>query len=181
MPDWGNPDNARAWRNAIVYIAFAIAGVFPEPPETLNDEFGEGWDAVGLLDGGQGFTTGRTSTRSTESAWGNIQIADLESGVTTTKTFTALETNPTIDRLEHIEDGVQYQRGPERVKIGFETYDTGRGIKQRRISKNEAEVRINGDTTEGESQSERHPFIATIFPDTDSGLFLIQRGLVTSS
>lgn len=182
MPEYGDPDNARSWTNAIVVVAFPDeAGEYPADPATVADEWPAGWELAGLLDGGQGFVTSRTSTITDDNAWGQILISSVETGVKTTRAFTALEQNEVVDRLEHIEDGVQYQRGPERVKIGFETIDLGRGVTQRRISKYQAEVRINGDSTENEGTSERHPFIATIFPDTDQGLWIVQRSEAVGS
>lgn len=180
MPEYGDPDNSRSWDNANVYIAFDDGSGFAADPATIDDEFGAGWDLVGLLDGQQGFTEATSETVTNTSAWGNVQIASKTTDQVTTKTFTAYETNDTTDRLLHIEEGIQYRRAPERVKIAFENVDQGRSVTERRISYYQAEVRQNGDLTDNETAPKSIPFIATIFPGTSAELWTIQRAEVGS-
>jgi hypothetical protein len=181
MPDYGDPSNARSWTNANVYIGFASSGVYPTTPSTISTAFGSGWELVGLLDGGQGFSEQTTETVTDTFAWGQILIASRVSDQKTTKTFTAYEANEVTDRLRGISGGVQYRQAAERVKIAFEAEDTARGVVERYISSFEAEVRINGDLTQNETTPQSFPFIATIFPGSALELWDIQRSVAASS
>lgn len=186
MPDYGDTENTRSWSNANVYVAFPDeSGEYPALPEDASAEFPEGWDLVGLLDGGQGFTEATSETVTETNAWGNILISRMVSDQSTTKTFTAYETNDVTDRLRHIEDDdgtlKQFRKPAERVKIAFEKLDGSKSVTERQISANTAEVAINGDITETETTPAVLPFIATIFPGSGAELFIIQRTEAVSS
>lgn len=186
MPEYGEVENTRSWSNANVWVAFRdeITGEFPAVPATVNDEFGVDWHMVGLLDGDQGFTESTTETTTDTFAWGSILIASRKSDQRDTKTFTAYETNEVTDRLRSIEvDGPnfkQFRRPAEAVKVCFEKIDAAKQVAERQITANYAEIAINGDRTENETNPQVHPFIATIFPATDLSLYVIQRATVAS-
>lgn len=180
MPDYGDTENTRSWSNARVLVAFPDeSGEYPENPATIADEFPAGWELVGLLDGGQGFTEATSETVTETQAWGNILISRMVSDQSTTKTFTAYEVNAVTDRLRHIEnDGgvlTQYRKPAERVKVAFEKLDGSKSVTERQISSNTAEIAVNGDITETETTPAVLPFIATIFPGSELELFDIQR------
>ena len=180
MPEYGDTENTRSWSNARVLVAFPDgSGDYPALPATTEDEFPAGWELVGLLDGGQGFTEATSETVTETQAWGNILISRMVSDQSTTKTFTAYEINETTDRLRHIEDDggtlKQFRRPAERVKVAFEKLDGSKAVTERQITANTAEIAINGDMTETETTPAVLPFIATIFPDSDLSLFVIQR------
>lgn len=178
--------NSRSWDDANVYVAFKDgSGQFPALPNTINDPMPAGWEEIGLLDGNQGFVEGMTETVTDSFAWGQRLMSRRRSDQVVTKSFTAHETNETTDRLQHIteDEGVlkQFQSPPEQVLVCFEKEDTTKGVTERQITANYAEIAVNGDKTENETTPKAVPFIATIFPDEDKALFVIQRSTVVSA
>ena len=183
MPD---VDNARSWDDATVYVAFKDGGgQFPALPATITDPMPAGWDEVGLLDGNQGFTEGLTETVTDTFAWGQRLVQRRRSDQVVTKTFTAMETNEATDRLQHIREDngelKQFLEPPEQVLLCFEKQDAARGVTERQITAAYAEVAVNGDKTENETTPKSVPFIATIYPDADKALFVVQRSADSGS
>lgn len=187
MPEYGEVENTRSWSNANVWVAFRdeVSGEFPPLPATINDDMPAGWEMVGLLDGDQGFTESTTETTTDTFAWGSILVASRKSDQRDTKTFTAYETNELTDRLRSIEetpDGMhtQFRRPAEAAKVCFEKIDGAKNVAERQFTANYAEIAINGDRAETETNPQVHPFIATVFPGTDLALYKIQRAAVSS-
>jgi hypothetical protein len=93
----GDTLNARHWAEADVIVNFT-----PETaviPTDVDDPFDSGWDYVGLLDGGQGFSESVTETTTDTYAWGKILIASVKSDFKLTRSFTAYEDNEVTQRL----------------------------------------------------------------------------------
>lgn len=177
----GDTLNARHWAEADVYVNFT-----PETattPSDAEDPFGEDWDLVGLLDGGQGFAESVSETTTDTYAWGKVLIASVRSDFKLTRTFTAYEDNETTQRLlwpGSDTPGVLKVPVLERIKIAFETRDLSRGITRRLISYQDAEVSRNGDVPEIEVAPSTIPFLATIFPDGSGNLWRLQETEVGS-
>jgi hypothetical protein len=158
----GDPSNATVWPDADVYVAATDA----TNPSTVDDPFGSEWSLVGLLDGDAGFVQGREEEKDDKYAWGGILVRTTRRNFKQTVTFTALEDNVTTKALiwPGSSGGNLVVPRPVRVKLALEMRE---GDKVRRlISAYEAEVEIDGDITDSESDLTRYELMATIFPDT---------------
>lgn len=175
-----DPSNARLWADADVYVAFDTETANPADATT---DFGAGWDLVGLLDGDDGFTESRNEDTSDHFGWGGILIRTSRRNFKLTRSFTALEDNDTTYRLRYPGSTATKIVVPsgdkvERVKVAFEKRD---GTKVHRlISAYEAEITVDGDVNENESDIESVTYMVTIFPNTDGELFDVQEGDTSS-
>jgi hypothetical protein len=177
----GDPSNASIWVDADVYTGATDA----VDPATVDDAFGIDWDLVGLLDGEAGFVKGREEEVEDHYAWGGILVRTSRRNFKQTVTFTALEDNAVTRDLvwPDSEPGELVVPRPKRIKIAFETRE---GDKVHRlISAYQAEVTVNGDITDSESDLTRYELLATIFPLVETGepsvLFVEQASVVVSS
>ncbi len=166
----GNPANAALWAEADVYVA-----PFGSPkPASITDPFPAAWTPVGLLNGENGFVTTREQDKTNHSAWGGILVRVSRGAFQLTKTFTVLEDNAITRSLiwpgSPVGKIVVPKPGP--ILIGFETREGG--AKHRLITSNYAEVDLNGDVTENETDLTQHELVATIFPTGDAELFIEQ-------
>lgn len=166
-----DPANARLWSNADVYVTFDLAAVVPATEATA---FAASWYQVGLLDGDDGFTTSRSEDSSDSFAWGGILMRSTHKNFKLTKSFTAFESNATVNRLMWPGSVAASIKVPviEKVKIAFETRDGA--IIRRVISANYAEVTVDGDMNENENDIMSVKFLATIFPTGAGILFTVQ-------
>lgn len=177
----GSPEQANIWGDANVYVAFDLEA---ENPATIEDEFGADWELVGLLDGEEGFSDTRDEDTEDHYAWGGILIRTSRRNFKWSRTFTALETNDVTDRLRWpgstaSEIVVPSGNRIESVKVAFEVID---GDETRRlISRERAEITVDGDTNENEQDIASVPFRATVYPDSDGVLFDRQDNSFTSS
>lgn len=168
----GDADNARLWADADVYVAFDLNTAAPADVDTA---FGAGWDLVGLLDGDQGFVESRSEDVTDHFAWGGILMKTGRRNFKLTKSFTAFEHNDTTFALRwpgSTAGGDIIVPRPDRILVAFETRE-GDTI-HRLISAYQAEVTLDGDVTENESDPASLSFLATIFPDADGVLFTEQ-------
>lgn len=165
----GDPSLASNWPDADVYVA----PLDTELPATVDDPFPAGWDAVGLLDGEAGFVQAREEEKNDFYAWGGALVRTTRRNFKQTVTFTALEDNETTRALiwPGSEAGELVVPRPERVLIAFELRE-GEKVK-RLISAYQAEIEINGDITDNESDLTRYELIATIFPDTTTTPYVL--------
>ena len=180
----GEPSNARLWADADVYVAFLADTPTPTNPSTIDDPFGADWDLVGLLDGEDGFTDTRNEDVTDLYAWGGILLRTSRRNFKWTRAFTAKERNDTTDRLMWPGSSSSQILVPsgnriERVKVAFETRDGDNTY--RLITAFEAEVTVNGDMNENETDIADVPFIVTVFPDSDGVLFDRQSNIVIAS
>lgn len=164
----GDPSNAKLWAEADVFIAFDTDEANPADADTA---FGSGWDLVGLLDGDEGFTESRDEDVTDHFAWGGILMKTGRKNFKLTRTFIAFEHNEVTRQLRWpgSDPGELKVPRPVRVKIAFETRE-GSEV-HRVISRYQAEVTVNDDITENESDPAALPFLVTIFPDDDGVLF----------
>ncbi|MBO0881972.1 MAG: hypothetical protein J2P17_16855, partial [Mycobacterium sp.] len=87
----GDPNNASVWANADVYIGSTTATI-----PASGAVFASGWDAVGLLNGDDGFTESYDMDSSDFFAWGGILVATTRRNFKLTRKFTAFEDNKTM-------------------------------------------------------------------------------------
>jgi hypothetical protein len=178
----GTPENARQWAEADVYVSFDLEAALPA---TINDPFDSDWELAGLLDGDAGFVESRNEDMTDFFAWGGLLIRTARRNFILTRTFTSLEaSSPVIDRLRYpgsTDDEIVVPSGNriEQVKVAFETVD--RDITRRVITRNYAEVTVDGDVTESEQALSSIPFVVKVFPDGDGVLFDRQTDEVLSS
>lgn len=178
----GETANAAVWGEADVLIA-PIGTAIP----TTNAAFGVGWEYVGLLDGGQGFTEGIETSSTTHSAWGYGVIFTTYQDQVLTKTFTALEENEVVMGLVYDagsmtfddEEGtyvgtLKVRDHTEQVLIAFVTRS---GTKERRlISKGYATIAPTDAGTESEESMASKTFEATIYPNGSQELWYAYKG-----
>jgi hypothetical protein len=179
----GDPQNAAVWANADVFIGATTATL---PVDSTSGDltgaaFGSDWDAVGLLNGDDGFTESYDMDSDDFYAWGGILIATTRRNFKLMRKFTAYEDNPTMTSLLWPGSDITFDgsggyagkiRTPDlqhKFKIGFDTY-TG-GQLQRVVSTNYAQVEERGDKKQGESDLESIEVTVTIYPDADGNLF----------
>jgi hypothetical protein len=160
----GDPANATVWPDADVYVGATDA----EDPADVDTAFGVDWDLVGLLDGDAGFVQARAEDETDHYAWGGILVRTTRRNFKQTVAFTLLEDNDVTRDLiwPGSSAGSLVVPRPARIKIAFETVE-GDTVK-RLISAYEAEVKVNGDINDNESNLTSYQMIATIFPDTST-------------
>ncbi|HET8581770.1 MAG TPA: hypothetical protein VFL65_00850 [Jatrophihabitans sp.] len=186
----GDPKNAAVWANADVYIG-ALDAVDP----VGGAPFGSDWDAVGLLNGDDGFDEKIATDSNDFYAWGGILVATTRKNFKLTRSFTAYEDNATVFDLWYPGHDVTFNPDgyagtinvPDlqaKFKIAFETRQ-GSQIK-RVISKNYAQVDERGDSKEGEGDLASRAFTVAIYPAAvnpvtgKAALFATYRGPATS-
>lgn len=159
----GDTANASFWTDADVYIGDTTA----TDPADVDTVFGGDWDLVGLLDGDGGFTLARSEDKEDKFAWGGVIVRTTRKNFKQTVAFVALEDNDVTRTLiwPGSTAGEIVVPRPTPIKIAFEMRE---GDKVRRlISANYAEVDVDGDINENESDLTKYTLIATIFPTTD--------------
>ncbi|MFG2748009.1 Ig-like domain-containing protein [Streptomyces xanthophaeus] len=164
----GDPLKANLWTDADVYISTNLSATLPADADT---PFGVDWDLVGLLDGDDGFPESRDEDTDDKFAWGGILVRTSRNHFKLTKAFTALEDNDvTFSLLWPGSSATQIKvPRPAKVLVAFETRE---GDKVRRlITANYAEVSLDGDHGENETDLESMTFTATIYPTGDGVLF----------
>ncbi|MBT2467857.1 Ig domain-containing protein [Streptomyces sp. ISL-66] len=164
----GSPLKANLWTEADVYISTNLAATLPA---NASASFGVDWDLVGLLDGDDGFPESRDEDTDDKYAWGGILVRTSRTHFKLTKSFTALEDNDTTFSLlwpGSTATKIKVPR-PAKVRVAFEVRE---GAKVRRLmTSNYAEVSLDGDHGENETDLESSTFVATIFPTAGGDLF----------
>lgn len=163
----GDPTNASLWTDADVYVGPLTAPF----PATVDDPFSVDWDLVGLLDGDEGFTQSRDEDVDDKYAWGGILVRTSRAHFKLTVGFTALEDNATTRSLiwPGSTDTQLIVPKPARIKIAFETRE-GDAVK-RLICAQYAEVTVDGDIQENETDLTSYTLLATIYPTAAKVLF----------
>lgn len=191
----GDPTQARLWADADVYVAFgedqaaldAITRPSAFTPADPGSDWSADWDLIGLLDGDEGFTEAREQDDTDHYAWGGIIYRSSHKNFKVTRRFVAVEVeNPTVDRLRwpgSTDSSIVVPTTQiERVLVGFEKREGS--IIRRLITAHYAEVMVDGDVEENETDPSKVAFIATVFPDpstTPATLFTRSTNAETSS
>lgn len=170
----GDPSKASVWRDGDVYWS---ADPEADIPADVDTPFGVDWDLVGLLDGDEGFTWGRDEQVDDKFAWGGVLVRTIRSQFKQTVGFTALEDNDTTSQLiwPGSTTGNLVVPRPTRGRVAFETREGS--VIRRRISAYQAEVVIDGEIKDTETDLTRYALVATIFPDAsfDPPLLFIEQ------
>lgn len=172
----GNAKNTAQWAGADVFIT---RDPNVSAPSDLITPWATGWEAVGLLDGEEGFTEEREDETSERFAWGGVLVRRSKSKHKRTIRFVALEdnsttfglVNPGSDRttLNGIRRStVKVPVAGDRFSIGFETRDGSR-IKRRVVDT--AEVQEVAEIKESETEPTIYDITVVIFPDADGVLY----------
>lgn len=170
----GDATNTALWTDADVYIApIGTAG-----PTDTTTAWAAAWDAVGLLDGDEGFTISRDEDTSEHYAWGGILVKKTRSKHKRTIRFVAMEDNATVFELVNpgstrtVAGGVATStvKVPKYgdFAIGFETRD-GDKIKRRVAAR--ATIEEIGDITESEADPTVYEITVVIYPASDGTLY----------
>lgn len=171
----GDPTKARLWANADVYVAFDLAAVVPAD---ISAAFAATWQPVGLLNGEEGFGDEREEDTKDYYAWGGLLMRTSRKNFKLTRSFTAYEQNPVVNRLMWPGSTATALKvpKPEQVKIAFEVTDSGvtPAVKRRVISKNYAEITLDGGAPETEDDMWQATFSVSIFPDAAGVLWIPQ-------
>jgi len=174
----GDPTKANLWTDADVYVSTNLSAALPA---NANEPFGADWNLVGLLDGDDGFPETRDEDTNDLFAWGGILVRTSRQHFKLTKSFTALEDNDTTYSLiwpGSTPDVIKVPK-PARVLVGFETREGDKG--RRLITALYAEVSLDGDHGENESDLESATLACVIFPTADGDLFHRQSTPLISS
>lgn len=185
----GNPANADVWSRADVYVA-PLGSTIP----IGGAPFGEEWDAVGLLNGDDGFSESISVDSEDHFAWGGILVATTRSNFKLTRSFVAYEDNPTVYDLVYpghevvftgatFEGDVNVPDLNHKFMVAFQL-STGRGADKmikRVVTRNYAEVGERGDAQESETSLASRELTIDIYPeamDTDgvAKLFYTYKG-----
>lgn len=173
----GDATNAALWQNADVYIDLDQTATAPTDVSTA---WGAGWEAVGLLDGEEGFVEAREEESSDFYAWGGILTKRTKSKHKRTVTFAALEDNATVFALVNPGstrgtpdvDGVTTStiKVPTNVDfgIGFEVRD-GDKVKRRVVQR--ATVQEIGEIKESETEPTVYTITVVLYPEADGTLY----------
>ncbi len=172
----GNAKNTAQWAGADVYISRAANA---EAPTDLVAPWGAAWEAVGLLDGEEGFTEERDEETSENYAWGGILVRRSKSKHKRTIRFVALEDNATTFSL--INPGsdrstlngtrrsvVKVPIAGDRFSIGFEVRD---GDRRKRRIVDVAEVQEVSEIKDSETEPTIYDITVVIFPDAEGVLY----------
>lgn len=164
----GTPENASLWADADVYISTNLSATLPA---TTSDPFGVDWDLVGLLDGDDGFEEERDEDKSDYYAWGGVLVKTSRKNFKLTKKFSVLEDNDVTRSL--IWPGSTATElivpRPANILIAFETSENGKV--KRLITRERAQVDVDGSIKDNESDLTKVTLAATIYPDGDGVLF----------
>jgi hypothetical protein len=161
----GSPTNASLWPDADVYVG-ALDATNPTDADTAFDS---DWDFVGLLDGDAGFGNSREEEKTDLFAWGGILVRTSRRNFKMSRTFTLLEDNDVTRELIWPGSSATelFVPRPQRIKIAFEVREGDRV--QRLISTDVgADVEVDGDYSDTESDLTRYPMRATIYPDPNT-------------
>lgn len=163
----GNTANAAVWANADVYIAPVGTAI----PANSSTPFGIGWELVGLLDGADGIEEARTEDKKDHYAWGGILVATTRKNFKLTKKFSVLEDNAVTRSLIWPGSTATEVSVPvvQNVMVAFETR-TGGKVK-RLITREYAQIDLEGTLKDSEEDLTKATLTATIFPDSNGVLF----------
>lgn len=181
----GDTKNAALWADADVFIDFS--GTAADPSDTFT-ALASGWEAVGLLDGGEGMEESRDEDSSEHYAWGGVIVRKTRSKHKRTVKFVALEDNPTTFRLTNpgsvreapdandvVVSTVKVPRY-EDFRVLFEVREGD--VVRRRMA--DATIEEIGSIKAGEEEPEVFEITVLILPETDGTLWTDLKGPATA-
>lgn len=162
-----NPDNVNIWIDANVYVATSPQAL----PLTIDTELAAAWLLVGILDGDDGFGESREWNESKHFGWGIGLIRKSFSQFELTRTFTALEDNPTTRSMLYpgSTDSIIVTPRPANLFVCFEsTSDVGG--KERLFTKRPATTWCP-EANRNESDLTKYPFTVSVYANGENELF----------
>ena len=170
----GDTANTALWQNADVYKAILDT----VGPTTVTAAWVAAWEAVGLLDGEEGFTESRDGDSAEFYAWGGILVKKTKSKHKRTVKFVCMEDNLTTFGLVNpgstrvtasgLTTSVVKIPTNEEFAMGFETRD-GTKVKRRVVKR--ATVEEIGEIKESESEPTVYEVTVVIYPEPDGTLY----------
>lgn len=171
----GDTTNAHSWDSADVYVA-ATGSTGPTDLTTALDA---AFDAVGLVDGDEGFTEGREEDRTDHYAWGGILIKTTRAHHKRTVRFVALEDNVVTFGLLNPGSTTATLTGTDTRTVKtpvsdkrswvFELSESGSVKKRRHIPS--AEVTDVADITDSEGNVVAYDMTLSVYPASDGTLW----------
>lgn len=167
-----NPEQVDFFADADVFFTTNLSA----PNPSIGADFSAAWFQVGVLNGEDGFTTAREEESTKHYGWGTY-IGERRRNFSETRSFVALETNPYTRMLRYPGSAPGEIRQPDRsiqYKVGFEKRE---GSKVHRlISANRADITLDGDVQENETDPTGLTFIVSPIPDNTGKLWIEQGG-----
>ena len=173
-----NPDNAKIWQDAHVYVGLDITAA-PTAPTDIDTAFGTGWDEVGILDGDAGFAEDRSSDETKAYGWGIGLIKIGAKNFELSRTMTLLEDNETTRAIAFpgsTETAVMMPK-PVLAYVAFQT-DSDLGDIERLISKKPARLWVPANNR-NESDVTKLEVQIGLFADGTGQIFTRQAGTPT--
>lgn len=170
----GNAENVSLWRDADVYIA----PVGTTAPDDVTDAWAVDWDAVGLLNGDDGFSQNRDEQSSEHYAWGGKLVKSVRSNHKRTFTFVCMEDNETVFALVNPGSSRSTTLGVTTASISIPEYSefaVGMEVREgdkimRRICAR-ASVEEIGEIKESEKDPTVFEVTVVVYPDSNGVLF----------
>lgn len=165
----GDTEKASVWADADVYTSLDLAAPIPADASTA---FSAAWDLAGLLDGTDGFEYSRDEDVTDHYAWGGILVATSRKNFKQTVKLSVLEDNDTTRALiwPGSTASALYVPKPPKIKLGLETRSGGKV--KRMVTKNYAQISLDGSYKDGEDELTKYPLLATIYPDATGQLWV---------
>lgn len=171
----GDTTNAHSWDGADVYVG----DVGSTGPTDLTTALDAAFDAVGLLDGDEGFTEARDEDRADHYAWGGILIKTTRAHHKRTLRFVALEDNLVTFGLLNPGSTTATTTGVDTRTVKspvsdprafvFELKDGGVVTKRRHVPS--GEVSEVGDIVDSEGNVVAYDITVSVYPASDGTLW----------
>ena len=176
----GDANNIRVWDAGDVLLFTGSAAFAPatDIPETVDTEFSENWDFVGMLLGDPGFDLERNFETKEIAAWRYGKVKKRRKSFALTIRFSPLEDNPVIEQLVNPGSTATDVLVPtiKGQHIAFQTIADD-GYVERRISKLPADIWVPKDFMKEDPDAREVE--VDIYPDTSGSLFTRQLGIPT--
>lgn len=173
----GDPTKAALWTNADVYIASPGAA----EPTDVTTVWDVAWEAVGLLDGDEGFTESRDEDTNEKYAWGGLLVRRTKAKHKRQIKFVCLEDNDTVFALINpgstrtpdtptvgLTKSVVKVPTAEIFAIGFEVRD---GVTTKRRMVKRAEIAEVADVKDSEGDTTAYEVTVVLYPEADGTLY----------
>lgn len=175
----GSAANAGQWTDADVYIAPSGTTA----PTDVTTAWAVGWDAVGLLDGAEGFTEAQENDTKETYAWGSILVKRSKSKHKRTWKFVALEDNETMFALLNPGSSRSTSGGlttstivaptNEEFMIGLELRDADT-VKRRFAAR--ATIESVGEIKDSEEDVTAYEVTVLLYPEDDGTIYTELKG-----
>lgn len=166
-----NPDAVQIFADAAIFVGKTLT---PTMPATIEDEFDETWDNLGILNGDDGVKNAREWDTTEHFGWGIGLYKKGYKNYKENRVFTCLESNNTTRRIAHPGSTATQVRVPRpgNFILGFE-FINDLGVPERLITARPATCWIP-NLDRNESDPTGHEVTADIFARGDGLLYTRQ-------